>query len=78
MTEKQKEAIVLLNGLANGEIIRLERDEYFLLLEFVMSENQKSVEWYPYIPQTIPTYPYYPQQPTIQPYYTTTTNPTIK
>ena len=67
MTEKQKEAIVILNGLANGEISRLERDEYFLLLEFVLQPN--TIEWIPYYPQT---------QPTIQPYYTTSTKQTIK
>ena len=57
MTDKQKEAIKLINSL------NLDENKYFLLLDFIMQKQQ--VEYVPYYP----TYPTYPTCPTIQPYY---------
>ena len=52
MTDKQKEAIVILNRLhelrgTNGDG-SLTDDEYFTLMEFVLCEN-KQVQYYPWL-----------------------------
>lgn len=58
MTEKQKEAIKILNRVRNsvlrstcGDVIT--EEEYFTLLEFVIG-NESSIQYIPYHPQTIP------------------------
>lgn len=42
MTDKQKQAIKILNGLwnANGGIMKLSEEEYFLLLEYVLGGEE--------------------------------------
>lgn len=70
MTDKQKEAIKLLNELRYSEISPLSDDEYFLLLEFVF-EREKGIQ---YVPQ--PTIPW--TTPEIRPYYTGTGEPIIQ
>ena len=48
MTDKQKQAVKLLNKLwnANGEIMTLSEDEYFLLMDFVV--NAPQIEYIPF------------------------------
>ena len=65
MTDKQKEAIMLLNSIkatptVNGEAIMTD-EQYFTLLDFIIEEKQVT-----YIPQ--PTIPWTSPQP-LQPYY---------
>lgn len=61
MTEKQKEAIRLLNRISLAETrekglpFAITEEEYFLLLEFVMN-YKPDIQYSPYYPQTIPTY----------------------
>ena len=69
MTEKQKEAIGILNRLhrwtQTGEL--LTDEEYYALMEFVIGEQQQQQVTY------IPCTPYVPDTtPRIQPYYDTT------
>ena len=64
MTEKQKEAIVLLNRMQEPKVSPLSDDEYFLLLEFVV-KGETEIQ---YVPQ--PTIPW--TTPEIRPYYTGT------
>lgn len=52
MTEKQKQAISLINRLKEN----ISEEEYFLLLEFVVGNT---------IPAYVPYYPYYPTYPYI-------------
>jgi hypothetical protein len=58
MTEKQKEAIKILNRVRNsvlrstcGDVIT--EEEYFTLLEFVIG-NESSIQYIPYYPRTAP------------------------
>ena len=58
MTEKQKEAIKILNRVRNsvlrstcGDVIT--EEEYFTLLEFVIG-NESLIQYIPYCPQTTP------------------------
>lgn len=65
MTDKQKEAIMLLNSIkatpsAKDEAI-LTDEQYFMLLDFIIGEKQVT-----YVPQ--PTIPWTVPQP-LQPYY---------
>ena len=48
MTDKQKQAVKLLNKLwnANGGIMTLSEDEYFLLMDFVV--NGPQLEYIPF------------------------------
>ena len=46
MTEKQKQAIVLLNNLQRNNSIK--DDDYFLLLEFVIEQHNEPTTIYPW------------------------------
>lgn len=71
MTDKQKEAIMLLNSIkatptVSGEAIMTD-EQYFTLLEFIIEEKQVT-----FMPQ--PTIPWTAPQP-LQPYYGGDPNP---
>lgn len=58
MTEKQKQAIKVLNRLKDiliRDAIIITEDEYFMLMEFVMN-YKPDIQYSPFYPQTIPTY----------------------
>lgn len=58
MTEKQKEAVKLLNNLRYcGQ--SLTDDEYFLLMDFVLAEKKQQVTYIPYVQPSTPLQPYY-------------------
>ena len=63
MTDKQKEAITLLNNLRSpmnpSEKPSITEDEYYTLLEFIIGEQpQPQVTFVPYTPSTTPSYPW--------------------
>lgn len=71
MTDKQKEAVELLNSIrgkkdSDGEQV-MNAEEYLTLLEFIIGE-QPQITYVPYTPDITPHWPYQP----LQPYYHTT------
>ena len=57
MTDKQKEAVKLLNEIRYaGESRPLNDDEYFLLMDFVVN-NEQQISGIPFQPNTPLTYP---------------------
>lgn len=53
MTNKQKQAVKILNGLWNG-LMKLSEEEYFLLLECVLGEEEPKI-YSPTTPLKMPT-----------------------
>lgn len=72
MTDKQKQAVELLNRLHGqgpkaGEL--LTDEEYYFLLDFIIGEQpQQQITYVPYTPDITPHWPCQP----LQPYYQTT------
>lgn len=62
LTEKQKEAIMIINRLKSKQ---LEDEEYFLLLDFIVGEKETKTTWLPYTPAIEPviTTPYWTKMP---------------
>lgn len=56
MTSKQKEAIKVLNDLKQK--VHITYDEYFMLLDFVVN-NEQQISWIPFQPNTPLNYPPY-------------------
>ena len=56
MTDKQKQAIKILNSLwnANGGVMRISEEEYFILLECVLGEEKPKI-YSPTTPLKTPT-----------------------
>lgn len=46
MTEKQKQAIIILNKIREAEVIN--EEEYFLLMEFVVEDKTTQLQYIPY------------------------------
>ena len=74
MTDKQKQAVELLNSIrgkkdSEGEWV-MNAEEYLTLLEFIIGEQpQPQITYVPYTPDLTPHYPW--QQP-LTPFYQTT------
>lgn len=79
MTDKQKQAVELLNRLHGhgpkaGEL--LTDEEYYFLLDFIIGEQpQPQITYVPYTPDITPHWPCQPLQPYYQtiPFWQTTT-----
>ena len=56
MTEKQKEAIELINNLRNDADKPISKDEYFLLLDFIIEQPQQQIQYIPYYPWNQPNW----------------------
>lgn len=54
MTDKQKEAIELINDLRNKA--HISKDEYFLLLDFILEQPQQQIQYIPYYPWSQPSW----------------------
>lgn len=48
MTDKQKQAISILNNLQRNNSIK--EDDYFLLLEFIVEDNKPQITYIPFTP----------------------------
>lgn len=59
MTEKQKEAVKLLNNLRYSSGQSLNDDEYFLLMDFVLAEKEPQITYIPFAQPDTPLQPYY-------------------
>lgn len=79
MTDKQKEAVELLNSIRGKKDIEgtevMTAEEYLTLLEFIIGEQpQPQITYVPYTPDITPHWPYQPLQPLYQttPFWQTT------